>query len=114
MTKIIVVIVYDNEYNLKQLFLLNDSSETNKTFVQNIVMNKLRFEKIIVFVVISFDITIILLNDNSIAHVRFKENYILMFIIFVIYSKNLIDSCLYKKLNCFFETNRSCNENITC
>ena len=54
-------------------FFLNDSNETNKIFVQNIVMNKFRSKKIIVFVVISFDITIILLNDDSTAHIRFKK-----------------------------------------
>ena len=54
-------------------FFLNDSNETNKIFVQNIVMSKFRSKEIIVLVVISFDITIIMLNDDSTAHVRFKK-----------------------------------------
>ena len=54
------------------VFFLNNWNETNKIFVQNTIMNKLRSKKIIVFVAISFDITIILLNDELIVHVWFK------------------------------------------
>ena len=36
------------------------------------MLNKLRFENFIVFVVASFDIVIILLNKNQIAHFQFK------------------------------------------
>ena len=36
------------------------------------MLNKLRFENFIVFVVASFDIVIILLNKNQIVHFQFK------------------------------------------
>ena len=62
----------ENEHNLKQLFFLDDFESTNKIFIQNIVMTKFCFEKFIVLVVAFFDITITLLNDDQIAHARFK------------------------------------------
>ena len=54
------------------MFFLDNFENTNKIFVQNIVMTKLRFEKFIVFVVAFFDITIILLKSDQITHARFK------------------------------------------
>ena len=62
----------ENDHDLKQLFFLDDLESTKKIFVQNIVMTKFRFEKFIVLVVAFFDITITLLNDDQIAHARFK------------------------------------------
>ena len=62
----------ENDHDLKQLFFLDDLESTKKNFVQNIVMMKFRFEKFIVLVVAFFDITITLLNDDQIAHARFK------------------------------------------
>ena len=58
--------------NVSYLFFLDDSSDTEKIFVQNIVMSKLRFEEHIVFVVVSSDIVATLLNENQTAHARFK------------------------------------------
>ena len=70
--EIIINAMRENEHDLKQLFFLDDLESTNKIFVQNIVMTKLRFEKFIVLVVAFFDIAITLLNDDQIAHARFK------------------------------------------
>ena len=64
--------VHDNQFDTKQFYFLNDFEDTNKIFVQNIVLNKLRFENFIIFVVASFDIAIILLNKNQIVHFQFK------------------------------------------
>ena len=68
----IVNSVHDNQFDTKQFYFLNDSEDTNKIFVQNIVLNKLRFESFIAFVVASFDIATTLLNENQIAHSQFK------------------------------------------
>ena len=65
----------ENDHNLNQLFFLDDFESTKKIFVQNIVMTKFRFEKFIVLVVAFFDITITLLNDDQIAHARFKISF---------------------------------------
>ena len=64
--------VYNNQFDTKQFYFLNDFENTNKIFVQNIVLNKLRFENFIAFVVASFDIATTLLNKNQIAHFQFK------------------------------------------
>ena len=64
--------VYRKTRKCQSFFFLDDSNDTKKIFVQNIVMNKFRFEEHIVFVVASFDIVATLLNDNQTAHVRFK------------------------------------------
>ena len=68
----IIDVVETNEFNVDQLFFLDESEDTNKIFVQNIVMIKLRFEERIVLVVTSFDIAATLLNDDQTAHSRFK------------------------------------------
>ena len=64
--------VHNNQFDTKQFYFLNDFKDTNKIFVQNIVLSKLRFENFIVFVVASFDIAVILLNENQIVHFQFK------------------------------------------
>ena len=62
----------ENDHDLNQLFFLDNLESTKKIFVQNIVMRKFRFEKFIVLVVAIFDIIVTLLNDDQIAHARFK------------------------------------------
>ena len=69
---IIVQIVKNNEFQVDNLFFLDDSESIDKIFVQNIVMTKLRFENRIVFVVASSSIVVTLLNDDQTAHARFK------------------------------------------
>ena len=51
---------------------MNDLNNTNKIFVQNIVITKLRFQQNIVLTIIFFDIAAIFFDNNQIAHVRFK------------------------------------------
>ena len=51
---------------------MNDLEDIEKIFVQNIVINMFRFERIIVLVVASLNIAVILLNKNQIVHARFK------------------------------------------
>ena len=51
---------------------MNDSNNTKKIFVQNIVINSLRSQQKIILTIISFDIAATFLDDNQIAHVRFK------------------------------------------
>ena len=68
----ILNVVRVNEFNTNQFFFLDDLEGTNKIFVQNIVMNILRFEITIVLIVAFFDIVATLLEKDQIAHVRFK------------------------------------------
>ena len=62
----------DNNYEIDQLFFLDNFDDTSKIFIQNIVIIKFRFEKIIVLVVAFSSIAITLLNDDSIVYSRFK------------------------------------------
>ena len=75
----IVQIVHENEYKIDQLFFMNDFEETEKIFVQNIVMIKLRAIKlsnenklIIVLAMISSDIVVTLLKSDTTTHFKFK------------------------------------------
>ena len=73
----IVETIMKNKFELDQFFFLDDSEKTEKIFVQNIVMIKLRAiefqnESIIVFAIIFSDIAITFLDDDFIAHSRFK------------------------------------------
>ena len=61
---IIVQIVKNNEFQVDNLFFLDDFENIDKIFVQNIVMIKLRFENRIVLVVASSSIIVTLLNDD--------------------------------------------------
>ena len=54
------------------IFFFDDFDDIDKTFVQNIVLNKFRFENYIVLIVIFSNIFVTLLNENQIAHIRFK------------------------------------------
>ena len=69
---IIVQIVKNNEFQVDNLFFLDDFENIDKIFVQNIVMTKLRFENRIVLVVASSNIIVTLLNDDQTTHARFK------------------------------------------
>ena len=69
---IIVQIVKNNEFQVDNLFFLDDFENIDKIFVQNIVMTKLRFENRIVLVVASSSIVVTLLNDDQTTHARFK------------------------------------------
>ena len=64
--------MHNNKYNTNQFFFLNNLEDTNKIFVQNIVINMFRIERIIVLIVASLNIVTTLLNKNQIVHVRFK------------------------------------------
>ena len=64
--------MHDNNYEIDQLFFLDNFDDTGKIFVQNIVIIKFRFEEIIVLVVVFSSIVVTLLNDDSIAYSRFK------------------------------------------
>ena len=68
----IINAIEKNEFDLKNLFFLNDFENTNKIFVQNIVMIKLRSQNKIVLTITFFDIAAIFLDDDQTAHVRFK------------------------------------------
>ena len=71
----IIDVVDDDNFDVNQLFFLNDFDDTNKIFMQNIVMIKLRARDDIILVVVFFDITITLLNDDQTTHVRFKISF---------------------------------------
>ena len=60
----IIDVVDDDNLDVNQFFFLNDFDDTNKIFVQNIVIIKFRARDNIILVVVFFDITITLLNDN--------------------------------------------------
>ena len=68
----IINAIQDNEFDMSELFFLNDSDDTSKIFVQNIVMTKLRSQQSIVLAVASFDIAATLLDGDQTAHARFK------------------------------------------
>ena len=69
---IIIQIVKNNEFQVDNLFFLDNFESIDKIFVQNIVMTKLRFENRIVLVVASSSIVVTLLNDDQTTHARFK------------------------------------------
>ena len=69
---VIVQIVKNNEFQVDNLFFLDDFESIDKIFVQNIVMTKSRFENRIVLVVTSSNIVVTLLNDDQTTHARFK------------------------------------------
>ena len=68
----IINAIQDNEFDMSELFFLNDSDDTSKIFVQNIVMTKLRSQQSIVLAVAFFDIAATLLDDDQTAYARFK------------------------------------------
>ena len=68
----IINAIQDNEFDMNELFFLNDSNDTNKIFVQNIVITKLRFQQNIVLTITFFDIVVIFFDDDQIVYVRFK------------------------------------------
>ena len=62
----------DNNYKIDQLFFLDNFNDTSKIFVQNIIIIKFRFKKIIVLVVAFSSIVVTLLNSDLITYSRFK------------------------------------------
>ena len=59
-----IIEIVNNNKSLGQFFFLDDSNDTNKIFVQNTIIIKLRFENTIVFFVVFYDIVIIFLNND--------------------------------------------------
>ena len=59
-----IIEIVNNNKNLEQFFFLDDFDDTNKTFVQNIIIIKLRFENIIVLSIVFCDIVITFLNND--------------------------------------------------
>ena len=70
-----IIEIVDNNKSLEQLFFLDDSGDTNKIFVQNIVMVKLRSENTIVLFVVFCDIATTFLNDDQTTYARFKISF---------------------------------------
>ena len=60
----IINAIQKNKFELKKLFFLNDSNNTNKIFIQNIVITKLQLQNYIILTITFFDIVIIFFNND--------------------------------------------------
>ena len=59
-----IIEIVNNNKSLEQFFFLDDFDDTNKIFVQNTIIIKLRFENIIVFFIVFCDIVTTFLNND--------------------------------------------------
>ena len=54
------------------MFFLDEFDDIKKTFLINLILAKIQFDKEIALTITSFDITTTLLNEDIITHSRFK------------------------------------------
>src|SRR5436305_13638513 len=60
------------EFDHIDMFFIDDSEETDKTYVENLLLTLIRFTDHITLVIAFFDIAFIFLKKDCISHSRFK------------------------------------------